>query len=749
MGLTPHTDTLMFAFLRGPSASSFPYELKEPFERHEQNSIWTVFNATKKVRIVSCAFCLHRSHWTQGSKEQFTVFVLRKKQVDASYLNFAKQGAKRLKTTKHPGFLTFIQEHEDDESFYIVTEHCTGLLDLVADCRGSPDIVSCGLYSIVQALAFLASQSIAVCCLPIDLIFVTSAGDWKLGGLEFLTPYEELDRATSGFMFAVRCVNERYFSPEARRQNFSALKSDPLRAMETYALGALIYEIFNGKFLPTISLRRGEGIPSNLCVDFQRLVFENWRERSSFSEFVRSRFFLDSATVYVASTLAEFLVKTDEEKREFLGYVENQVTSLPEFFLERKALPALSSIYINQGSDVALLKVLLLFYDRISDEAFAISGPTIILKAYEKNNRADRLLLLNHLSSYISRIPSGSVNEKIFPAFCSGFSDTSALLRETSIRAVVSLVPFLTPKSINGGLLSCLAAIQGDSESTLRVNTTLCVGMIAGYLQESNRGTVLASAFARALKDKESVVRMAGLRSASSCLKFFSLEVLSEKVIGQVALLMNDSNREVKLCAADVCTELVAEASSRIHNQAVGSADGDVEDKSSGVGFMSAFMKKMPFRRNPGEKSEEPEREKEKEKSNHAPPGASVQRNTTHTLQPVKKNIQTPAAELVHQTREHPSDSSRALPRVPPSEREQAPMRLADSNATAVPVSLLNDWDGDIGGGDWAVEDAPPSFDREREQAAAWQWSPVDKQKSAHDSPASPLGDWNTPDDDW
>lgn len=64
----------------------------------------------------------------------------------------------------------------------------------------------------------------------------------------------------------------------------------------------------------------------------------------------------------------------------------------------------------------------------------------------------------------------------------SGFSDIVPLVREQSVKAVLTIIPKLYDRTINGALLKLLAKTSNDEQPGIRTNTTVCLGKIAKNL---------------------------------------------------------------------------------------------------------------------------------------------------------------------------------------------------------------------------------------------------------------------------
>lgn len=121
------------------------------------------------------------------------------------------------------------------------------------------------------------------------------------------------------------------------------------------------------------------------------------------------------------------------------------------------------------------------------------------------------------------------------------------------MRAVLTVVPKLSDRIINGELLRHLAKTANDEQPGIRTNTTICLGKIArnlgvsvsqppffspSQLKKSNhltfpqsRAKVLAAAFARSLRDPFVHARNAALLALSATADLFSEEDCATKLL--------------------------------------------------------------------------------------------------------------------------------------------------------------------------------------------------------------------------
>jgi SCY1-like protein 1 len=63
-----------------------------------------------------------------------------------------------------------------------------------------------------------------------------------------------------------------------------------------------------------------------------------------------------------------------------------------------------------------------------------------------------------------------------------GFTDVAPVVREQTVRAVLTVVPKLSDRIVNGELLRHLAKTANDEQPGIRTNTTICLGKIARNL---------------------------------------------------------------------------------------------------------------------------------------------------------------------------------------------------------------------------------------------------------------------------
>lgn len=128
---------------------------------------------------------------------------------------------------------------------------------------------------------------------------------------------------------------------------------------------------------------------------------------------------------------------------------------------------------------------------------------------------------------------------------CSGFTDSSAPLRELTLKSAISLVPYLTSSSLEK-LTRYLIRLQSDPEASIRTNTIIFVGKVIHNLGENQRQKLILPAFTRAMKDEFTPCRLAALKAVFQCREYLKVKNLATDVLPLVCPHLMDGVQEVR-----------------------------------------------------------------------------------------------------------------------------------------------------------------------------------------------------------
>ncbi|KAF8070341.1 armadillo-type protein [Lyophyllum atratum] len=461
----------------------------------------------------------------------------------------ATNALRKLRTTRHPDVLKFMDAVETDSNIYIMTERVRPLQTVLPtwsarDPKEREDWLLWGLHRISVALAFVndsCSSTHGKIC--ISSIFISPAGEWKLGGFElFSNPKEEAPTLyTLGGLF-----------PEVRKGGWPALKEYEPAAADAYALGLLLHAVFNPSHPtpatvnpphPPPTAASSGSIPSSVFLSFKKLLNPSPKGRLTPKAFLEigmtdTGFFANNRLVKVCSGLDNFALGSESEKNLFLRTLKESSLSFPPEFTSHRVLPSLVTALEHGGTSAGvILPLVLQFGSNLPPEEYPNVILAPLIKLYASPDRGTRMALLDHLAEYADRLDKKT---------STGFSDTVAVIREATTKSMILLAPKLSDRILNNDLLRFLAKMQTDPEASIRTNTCILIGRLGPTLGYHTKKKVLVPAFSRALKDTFVHARVAGLMAFMATIDCFEVEDMAHKVIPNIAFAMIDKEKLVR-----------------------------------------------------------------------------------------------------------------------------------------------------------------------------------------------------------
>lgn len=127
-----------------------------------------------------------------------------------------------------------------------------------------------------------------------------------------------------------------------------------------------------------------------------------------------------------------------------------------------------------------------------------------------------------------------------------GFTDLAPVVREQTVKAVLTIIGKLSDRTINGELLKYLAKTSNDEQPGIRTNTTICLGKIAKNLGVGTRSKVLIAAFTRSLRDPFVHARNAALLALSVTAESFSDDDCANRVLPALCPCLIDKEKLIR-----------------------------------------------------------------------------------------------------------------------------------------------------------------------------------------------------------
>ncbi|RUS84598.1 hypothetical protein EGW08_007625 [Elysia chlorotica] len=518
-------------FSRDP-AKDFQYEIGEKFTGLEEKSIWTLHRGKKK-----------------NSGDPVSIFAFDIKAASETQIQTAKSSLKRIKTLRHPNILTFLDGIETDKVIYFATEPVVPLETYLQenDSDGHNQIaISWGLHQIMKGLSFLVNDCNLIhnnVCMA--SVFVDPAGEWKLGGVDYMYPAQGADSIPP---VKILPLLERYDSPE--KTEGKKVRTEKWSA-DMWGLGCLIWEVFNGTLPKTASLKSPGKIPQSLIPHYCELVGANPRSRPNPAKFIencRQRGgFMNNTFVDSMMFLEEIQIKDQAEKNKFFANLTPSLDSFPPAFCRNKILPQLLTAFEYGSAGSSVLAPLFKIGKYLETSEYQAKIVPCVVKLFSSPDRATRVKLLQQIEFFVEHLQPDTVNTQIFPNVISGFMDTNPMVRESTIKAMLHLAPKLNYKNLNEELMKHFARLQSkDDQGGIRTNTTVCLGKIACFINPGARQKILCSAFMRALKDPFPPARQAGILGIAATQNFYSLTEVANRLLPALCCSTRDPDKGVR-----------------------------------------------------------------------------------------------------------------------------------------------------------------------------------------------------------
>ncbi|KAI4372883.1 hypothetical protein MLD38_011065 [Melastoma candidum] len=539
----------MLKFLKGVVGGSgtgvkdLPYNLGEPY--HSSWGSWLHYRGTSR---------------DDGSP--VSIFALSGNNPQDGHLAAGRNGVKRLRTVRHPNILPFLHSTEAEAidslstkvTIYIVTEPVMPLSEKLKELslKGTQrdEYYAWGLSQIAKAVSFLNNDCKLVhgnVCLA--SVVVTQTLDWKLHAFDVLSEFDGNNPSATGPMLQYEwLVGSQYKPTELVKSDWASIRKSPPWAIDSWGLGCLFYELFSGaKLSTTEELRNTAPIPKSLLPDYQRLLSSMPSRRLNSSKLLENSEYLQNKLVDTIHFMEILNLKDSVEKDTFFRKLPNLAEQLPRQIVLKKLLPLLASALEFGSAAAPALTALLKMGSWLSPEEFNAKVLPTIVKLFASNDRAIRVGLLQHIDQFGESLSAHTVDEKVYPHIATGFSDTSAFLRELTLKSMLILAPKLSQRTISTSLLKFLSKLQVDEEPAIRTNTTILLGNIASYLNEGTRKRVLINAFTvRALRDTFSPARGAGIMALCATSSYYDVTEIATRILPNIVVLTIDPDNDVR-----------------------------------------------------------------------------------------------------------------------------------------------------------------------------------------------------------
>uniref|UniRef100_X2B1S1 Protein kinase domain-containing protein n=1 Tax=Capitella teleta TaxID=283909 RepID=X2B1S1_CAPTE len=331
-----------------------------------------------------------------------------------------------MKTLKHPSILKFLAYIKNSDEKWVITERVVPLETLID--KLSPTEICAGLYSVIEALAFLNDRG-SICHNNIcqTSIFVASDGTWKVGGLEYMRRFADVTGT-----FLQRTKDLRFKGAISPEEQVS-----------------LLYVSFASSL--KFNFQAGDK-----CSTFEYRIREEFlnpdpKLRPKFNSLLQDPLFSDDY-VSILNFLKKVTIKTEMEKKIFFSTVSEKLYSLPETTVATRLVHPLLSRFVlmDQNACELVIPHLLTPCKGAPDEINPLLTEDIfrryvvpeIFKIFHVRDAHIRMVLLRHFADYVHLMTKSTLTT-LFPQLLLGLRDCNDDLVAMTLHAVADLVPLM------------------------------------------------------------------------------------------------------------------------------------------------------------------------------------------------------------------------------------------------------------------------------------------------------------------
>mmetsp|Transcript_8895 Transcript_8895/g.19558 ORF Transcript_8895/g.19558 Transcript_8895/m.19558 type:complete len:726 (-) Transcript_8895:122-2299(-) len=519
------------------------------------------FTVGEKVELpYQSLFELHKGQ-KRSDGSPVSIFVCAKKDLDSSQLAAAKNAEQVAKSLRHPNVLRSLDSCEVEGGLYLVTEAVVPLLSKEAVPDGDETTASVwGLHQAFDALSFLHASGFTHGLFGPASIFVTSRGDYRLGGFELCRKGADSKTLLDSRQ---RCgpAIAGWPDPPAALSNGAC----PAVAVDLWGVAVLAVYVFGS----AQSGQRGVDFKVDLTRATQALPLELRKPIADLQapvaasrpqpvvELLQNQLFTLNPSVIILSFLNSLHIKSAEETSHFFEGLPEMLDQVPFSTQTRQILPELLAAVKFPGQEAAhILPAILKIGAQLSEEEFKDKIAPLVVQLFASPDRAVRFKLLSSLGDMIDHLDESMINDKIFPECVNGFTDSNCPIREATVKSLIFFVPRLRKKTVETRVVKILQKLLTDPEPSIRTNSVICSGRIAGQLPQGLAASTLLATLSCGLRDPFGPCRSASLHTLLATCAIFPPDDLAGKLMPLVCMRLVDPDPTVSSTAFDVLGSL-------------------------------------------------------------------------------------------------------------------------------------------------------------------------------------------------
>ncbi|KAI9298313.1 kinase-like protein [Neoconidiobolus thromboides FSU 785] len=462
----------LFKQLVYSSNISREYEISNP---KNQIGYWKLHDGIRKNNKIKVTVFMYEKNATESISNFVNNQQNNKESEKISQV--LKKEATQLARLRHPSILHIVEPLEE---YRLLLNFCTEPVELCLSnllLHNLPlgtnyelDVLEIqkGLLQLSKGLQFChESANLIHGNLIPSAIYITTKGDWKLGGFGFSTTKEYNNQQLNEphyFEHDTQLAKEiqeslDYMAPEYILHNTKDYSND------IFALGCLIYAIFNdGRSLlktrnnvlayknqmdklATISL---DQVPGYFRDTVYKLINRNPNQRLNLSQFQESPSF-NNVLIKSIRYLDTLMQQPVDNKAKFMQGLNKILNQFPEKVLLKKILPTLLEEIKDPNLIPFIYPNLIYIMEKINSIEFnELIYPNLIFIYKIKSPQQSIIYLLNNLQPIMKKCNDTQVQQDILPILSTSLESQDIILQELGLKKlaeIINKVDYMTIKN--------------------------------------------------------------------------------------------------------------------------------------------------------------------------------------------------------------------------------------------------------------------------------------------------------------
>ena len=429
---------------------------------------------------------------------------------------------RRFRTLKHPNILSYIDHIMNDKNMIVMTEEVYPLSSFINSNKCTEDMILWGLFSIANAIQFLnINAHLGHFNITENSIYVTKSGEWKLGGLQYVS-----DLTNPGELES--CI-------EANRSSDHLPNDLRSEFVDSYGFSKLAKSLYKGNSQPLLALINN--LPTQTITSFLTHPA------------------LSTPFLTIVYNIDNYSALDEHTRKSFLKSITKQ--QLPILFCKYKLLPFYIDLFrSNMPEAPNAVESMLKVAGGLEQDEFITQVQDYIPKFLSSSDLLTKYTTLGSLRFCCHHFTE-KFADSLFATVMQSAQNQNEKIRDAGIRALLCIVDKL-PQKKQIEVAQRYEKTIADPSLIVRTNAIVCISKCCKYFPVESRKKMLMMSIARSGQDTVKEMRNAVMFGITEHLEEFTPVDIARNILPYVAIFLIDDAKEVRIKSKELYEKINA-----------------------------------------------------------------------------------------------------------------------------------------------------------------------------------------------